>query len=93
MPEEKNIIKDAVTIVERMGTYISDAQHIAVVMKGDALLRGNMHAYTSAQGAIDILLDLQMIVDGEKIPSLDEVKAEMEKANKKNVSRDTPYLG
>ena len=72
-------------LLENVQTYVTDAQHIAVAMKGDALLRDNMHAYVSSQAAIDILLDVQMILDGEKIPSLEEIKAGMNQAEKAQV--------
>lgn len=79
-------------LIESLQTYISDAQHIAIIMKGDALLKNNMHAYTSSQGAIDILLDLQTILNGEKIPSLEEIKAEMNKAKEEQQDKGTPYM-
>jgi hypothetical protein len=80
------------TILEKMKTYIEDGLQIAVHMKGDALLRDNMHAYTSSQGAIDILLDLQSIMDGEEITSLAEIREDMKKAEEEAEEKGTPYL-
>lgn len=80
MPEPKKILDD-------VQTYILDAQSIATAMKGEALLRGNMYAYVSAQASIDILLDMQKLKDGEKIMSIEEVKAEMQKAMKEQAEK------
>jgi hypothetical protein len=79
------------TILEKMETYIEDGLQIAVHMKGDALLRDNMHAYLSSQGAIDILLDLQSIIGGGDITSLAEIREDIKKAEEEAKEKGTPY--
>lgn len=71
------------TKLERMMTYIEDGLTIAVHMKGDALMKDNMHAFASSQGAIDILLDLKSIHDGKEITTIAEMREDMEDAIKK----------
>jgi len=83
------------TLISNVRIYIEDAQKIAIVMKGDSLLRNNMNAYTSAQGAIDILLDINSILAGKTIPSIEQIRKEMEEeqinAKSDTVDGGTPY--
>ena len=76
------------TLISNVMVYIKDAQKIAVAMKGDSLLRNNMTAYTSAQGAIDILLDINSILAGKTIPSIEQIRKEME-AERAKAKADT----
>ena len=95
MPEDnkKSELERLKTIVEDIKIYIDDIQHISTAMKGDSILRANMHAYASAQASIDVVLDIRMLLNGEKIASLDEIKKTMEKEKKKKESetQSTPY--
>ena len=95
MPEEnkESELERLKTVVEDIKIYIADIQHISTAMKGDSILRANMHAYVSAQASIDIVLDIKMLLNGEKIASLDEIKKTMEKEKKEKESeaQSTPY--
>ena len=73
--------------------YVDDIQRVSTALKGDSILRDNMHAYTSAQGSIDVALDLKTLLDGGKITSIDEIKKEQERAkNEEDLKQATPYL-
>ena len=64
---------------------------MAVAIKGHAMMNNNMHAYTSSQGAIDILLDIQTFLDGGDIASLAEVEKEVKKAEEQK-AKESGYI-
>ena len=79
-------------VLKRMNTYIEDGLQIAVHMKGQALMQNNTPAFISAQGAIDVLLDLQSIMGGKEITTLEEIREDMKKAEEEQEDKGTPYM-
>ena len=79
------------TTLQKMIVYIEDGLQIAIHMKGEALLRDNLHAYVSAQGAIDVLLDLKSIHEGKEITTIAEIRKDIKKAKEHAEEKGTPY--
>lgn len=75
----------------KIKVYVDDAMRVSIAMKGHALMNDNMHAYASAQGAIDILLDLQGLLAGGDITSLAEVQKKIKEAEAKK-EQGTDYI-
>ena len=75
-------------ILERIETYISDAQRLAVMMKGKALEDNNTIKFMSYQGTIDVTIDVQSILRGDVIPTIEEIIAK----NKESEELDQSYL-
>jgi len=90
--EEEADKKREKAIRENISIYLDDIQHISTALKGDALLRNNFAAYASAQGAIDVVLDIKELLAGGEIESLAALKKEFEKAKKEKSEEETPYL-
>ena len=80
------------TLISNVKIYIEDAQKIAVHMKGIALMNNNTSMYTSTQGGIDILLDLQSILDGKEIPSLKDIEMNVKKEEDQKRNEDSKYI-
>jgi hypothetical protein len=104
-PKEKNMVdgppidvlqtathnlREVQEIVKNVRTYIDDAKQIAVAMKGPGLMSSNMYAYVSAQSALDIALDIESVLDGKHITSIEEMRAEIKKGSEADPN-DLPY--
>jgi len=76
---------------EKIQVYVSDAMRMAVAVKGHAMMSDNMLAYASSQGAINILLDIQALLNGGNIASLAEVEKEVKKA-KEQKAKESGYI-
>lgn len=83
-------LREAREIIKKVRTYIEDAKQIAVAMKGTGLMASNMYAYVSAQSALDIALDIESVLDGKHITSIEEMRAEIKKGSEADPT-DHPY--
>lgn len=83
-------LREAMKVIENVRTYIEDAKQISGAMKGPGLMSSNMYAYVSAQSALDISLDIESILDGKHITSIDEIREEMKKGSEAD-PHDLPY--
>ena len=70
---------DAKKLLSNIQEYLEDIQKISVSMKGMALMHNNMHAYISAQSAIDVAKDVLDIMDGKKITTIAEMQEKVKK--------------
>ena len=72
-------LSDARTLINDIREYVEDIQKISVGMKGVGLMQSNMHAYVSAQSAIDVATDVLDLMAGKKITTIAEMRKELKK--------------
>ena len=72
-------LSDARTLINDIREYMEDIQKISVGMKGIGLMQSNMHAYVSAQSAIDVATDVLDLMAGKKITTIAEMRKELKK--------------
>ena len=72
-------LSDARTLLNDIREYVEDIQKISVGMKGVGLMQSNMHAYVSAQSAIDVATDVLDLMAGKKITTIAEMRKELKK--------------
>ena len=72
-------LSDARTLINDIREYIEDIQKISVGMKGIGLMQSNMHAYVSAQSAIDVATDVLDLMAGKKITTIAEMQIKLKK--------------
>ena len=72
-------LSDARTLLNNIREYVEDIQKISVGMKGIGLMQSNMHAYVSAQSAIDVATDVLDLMAGKKITTIAEMRKELKK--------------
>ena len=72
-------LSDTRTLINDIREYMEDIQKISVGMKGIGLMQSNMHAYVSAQSAIDVATDVLDLMAGKKITTIAEMRKELEK--------------
>lgn len=84
-------LQDVQKLLSDIREYIEDVQRVSVSMKGIALVQANMHAYISAQSAIDVVKDVQDLIDGKKITTIAEMQEKLraeEEAMEKKLKGD-----
>ena len=72
-------LSDVRTLINDIREYVEDIQKISVGMKGVGLMQSNMHAYVSAQSAIDVATDVLDLMAGKKITTIAEMRKELKK--------------